>query len=496
MAAASWVAAVAAVATLVAVQLGAFQLFGGDDVGLADNGDGQRLTCEVGLGLPSEAARTRGIDFEIDRPARGERCVVPERERYRSSQTYLVRLADALAPEGRAFDLRVLGWLCVSLLALAAGGAMAVAVQSPKPLRVAILGVVVVAYDITWLTYFNSTYAEPIALIGLTALAPLALAWTAPRGSLAARAAVLGMLTMVSALVLTAKSQYTALLPGMALVILAGRLPAKRRLLAVGGPIVAVVALGAVDVAYLASQGRAYEFINKHHLVFTAVLPFSHDRVGALEELGFPAEFVEGATQDYWTATAQPSGVAHHPAYERELLAFSRADALRYWLRHPVEATRIFRYTAAATTHARVPYLGNYDEASPRGRLATLTNRPDPAMRLLAVFRSIADWFFPLLWLSAGAAACLLAWRPRESWERPLGALGAFLASGAFFSTAATILGDGTYEVARHQVPAAWTTAALILVGPGCIVAVVLRAASTLRNRTQPRDSVAPQPSR
>ncbi len=170
-----------AVAVGFAAGILASQLLVPPVVGLADNGDYQRVMGYAGFQHTSDSDAERYFSFLRTRYA----VVSPGwfRSGYHSSETLLAFLARyihlAIAP-GRPFDLRLLGGLHGVLLLLALAG-MVRACRDLKPLAqlVAAALLVFVFTDVGYVAPFNSFYSQTASLLFLllTAAAAATAVW-------------------------------------------------------------------------------------------------------------------------------------------------------------------------------------------------------------------------------------------------------------------------------------------------------------------------------
>src|SRR2546423_15204335 len=103
----AWLAISVAIAGIL---VGALQLFWGDDVGVADNGDGWRVTCPAGLRPEPQGVIARGVVFRYtaQSPEATHRCSPSAANpySYRTSPRALPHLA-RLAHGGPPLPLRL-----------------------------------------------------------------------------------------------------------------------------------------------------------------------------------------------------------------------------------------------------------------------------------------------------------------------------------------------------------------------------------------------------
>lgn len=459
-------------AALVAVGVAGLllaQLFAGPDVGLADNGDGRRVMCPVGLdkpaGLPPNTSPFVVFDY---RPAAPDpSCGWRSASRYATSQVVLVAAArglDDLVTGGAGLDLRWLGGLTAGLLGLAAAILFRAAPGPDAARWLLVAGVTLVLVDVAFAAYLVSPYSEPTAMLGLVLAMAATLAYLrAPRPGWGRLLAVLGAFLVV----VTAKSQFVPVAVLGAAVLLARPVatPARwRRLL--GGrtlrdravPAVAAVLLVLAGAGMLRFQGVDYRAANIYNLVFYTVLADSSDPAGDLAAMGLPPDLARYAGTGAWSPPDR--NAAADPAYPAFQERASRRLVLAFLAGHPDRVARMVGRALTETTVTRVPYLGNL--AGPAGPV--LVDRPAPVTWLLGAVRPAAPVLLPLLWLLGGLGGLAAAWRARRLASRAYGGAAAVLAATAASQVPVALLGDGYYELAKHLVVAAFATGLLLAV--------------------------------
>lgn len=174
----------------------AARLFAGGTVGLADNGDGARVLCSLGVrdDNPYNAPSRYAYLSWPNHTWWGETCGTPDGRPYQTTGLWLAQLAKWLTPAlgygNGVLDLRALGVICCVLVAVLLGW---LAWLLPLPVVPRLL-----AIGLTWLViadggiagYFISPYPEAAGLVGILALLIAVLAyWRTPQvgpGSLVA----------------------------------------------------------------------------------------------------------------------------------------------------------------------------------------------------------------------------------------------------------------------------------------------------------------------
>ncbi|MGY1754739.1 glycan biosynthesis hexose transferase WsfD [Blastococcus sp. SYSU D01042] len=462
----------AALFAIVVTVLSWAQLFAGRTVGVADNGDGTRLMCK--FGLRSDPALTfTSTAWQYVPMDPGRTCDDSTFRAYSSWEWVLQPVVWLYRSTlgGGGFDLRVLGVVDSVLLGLFVG---AVVLAWPGSLRArAAVGaaISVVVLDITFVAYFNSPFSDAAGLLGLVALLAAAI-WLAAAERVGTRHVV--VLAAIAWLVVLDKNQ---LVPLVALVapLLVWR-PGRRLL----GAALSVVLLlsGAL---YLSSTGEGFTRGNTWNLWFGTVLAQSSDPRADLVKLGMDPSLEVYAGMTAW----DPRAGWLEPAFLASEDQLTRGNIAGFLLRHPVRAAELVRGGVEATTATRPDYLSNvHDPAATEPELAA---RPNPAERLQAALAPLAWPWLPLFWGATGLVGAYQALSGRRrAWGVTL-----FLTGGGALLLCVSALGDGYYELAKHQLYAAFLSSlAVVLVG----VAAASKAIHVAAARRRPVvDTVGPE---
>lgn len=452
--------AVAAITTSVVLA----QLFVGGTVGLADNGDADRLVCPLGLevGRESEQYNFEG-GYEPTEPCSGANW------RYYTSWRPLLRVtywAFRQATGSESFDMAVLAVVGAVLLGLAAA-TLYLALPGSAGARWPLVALVVVAVsDIGFVTYLYSGYTDQAGFIGLlwvcAGVVGLVIRRTWP-WLLVTFAAV--------AFTATAKTALITIVPAVAIALLISRRfwrrrPADRRWAVSRLGIAMVVMLAIVTVlgAQTArSQGEGYSNGNKFNLLFYTLLEESGDPEADLRDLGLPSELARFAGTTAWEEDT-PWG---DPDIEDNAwTVFSWRTYIKFFAGHPDRFLELVPESFDAVADARVDYLANLpgeEYGDP-----PLAERPSPVFWVLGLLPQ--GWPVPAItfvWL--GAAVFGVRWaRSRDPVRAARGVLAVLLVSYAA-SQSVLALSDGYYELAKHNIHAAFAT--------GLLLAVLLEAA-------------------
>ncbi|MGY1754938.1 glycan biosynthesis hexose transferase WsfD [Blastococcus sp. SYSU D01042] len=484
-------AAAAVLALTTAVVLA--QLFVSGTVGLADNGDADRLVCRLGLGIGPDSSQQ---GFEGDyRPA--ERCT-EDNWRYATSWRPVLRLtywATRLVTGSDSFDVAVLAVVGAVLLGLGAA-ALFLALPGGAGSRWPLTALVVVAVsDIGFVTYLNSGYTDQAGFIGLlwvcAAVVGLVVHRTWPW---------LLLLAVAVVFTATAKTSLLTVVPAVALALLLSRrhwarrpAPARRAVPRPGIAVLLVLAVAGVAGALVAGgQGEGFSNGNKYNLLFHTILAESDDPRADLREMGLPPELAKYAGTNAWQEDT-PWG--DQGIEDNAWTVFSWKTYLEFFAGHPDRFLELVPRSFDAVTEARVDYLANLPGEA--GGDPQLAERPSPVFWVLGLLPT--GWPVPsiaFLWL--GAAVLGVRWaRSREAGRAARGVL-LVLLTGYAVSQSLVALSDGYYELAKHNVHAAFATGLLLAVlleagARAALAAVRRRRAAPAGDRDGGGDT-APEP--
>jgi hypothetical protein len=444
------------------------QLFWGQDIGLADNGDGFRLMCHFDL--------VKAVDV-INNPLVFNYAPVPygcvPELAYLSSQEWLVRpalWAYRLRYGSEAgFDLRYLGLMHSALFGLLLA-ALFLALPGRRGARVlttVLAGVLLV--DVTFVTYFVSPFSEPATFLGLLAVVAAAAWYVRARGS---PWFPLVALVGATAFLVLAKSQ-TFVFAVLVVPILLSRTVDVGALS--GGwrgrivPAGACVVLLATAGGNLAQQPPFFTEVNNHNLAFQTLLVDAPDPASVLRSLGAPAGLIRYRGTGYFDlGVAAKDQDAQYQEFQRVV---SRGKLITYLAIHPHHWLPLLRSGFQAVSQLRTPYLSNYP-ASP-GDDELLAPRPNPTERLLGALGKVSWLVLPVLWLAALISGAVLLYRRSTSPEaKAQGAVCYLLGAGALSQVLIALVGDGYYELVKHTVLAGYATALLLAVTAGALVSV------------------------
>lgn len=495
------------------------RLFVPRPVGVADNYDGVRLMCHLGVDVrvPRNTPRLRDYvyyrydhlaHFTCQRHAIGS-IRLPDVP-YRSSQLpvlYAGRvLTRALGLPGY-LDLRAVGIVCCLLIGTAVGLLYRVATLRHRYRLLLCAAVVGVIADTVFIDYAVSPFSEIASIIGLLYVAAgvLMLAGPGRRRRLAGIA-----VTGVSGLFLaTAKTQNVPAVLPLALVLLAPAVPLAvpkrlarparsirlhgldRRLRHRLTGLAAVVVMTAGAFAVSGNEDKRTAQLTEANFVTVTLLPTSGHPQRDLAEFGAPSWVADYSGAPPWCA---PTSLQDGAAYQKFTKGLSHQRILGFFVDHPTRLLPVLNRVAGYFYEPRptatlctpgphgtqvmvLPHLANYTHLghTPRGLLDW---RWAPVTEALGLLRGAGMGTLLLLWLLPAAA---VAATRRRRVLRGSGALQGLLLAAAVFQFGASAFADGI-DTAKHLDLAVLATALAWV-----FAAVEVAAALTKRRR---RDAV------
>lgn len=395
---------IVAAAVLAALVVLALQLLMPPVVGLADNGDYQRVMGYAGFEHSTDVHAERYFSF-----LRTEYRILPigfARGGYLSSEAALALAARFASPaswRGGLFDLRLLGALHAGLLVLALGLGLRACRELPVASQVTAAVLLVFFFtDVGYAAPFNSFYSQTASLLFLM-LATAVTAEAVRRGKLEG-GLLLGYFVCAAAFV-SSKPQEAVQGPILALLGLrlsgVGILGAWRR--PVGWLAAALVAF---SVWYASRTPPALRAAALYQVVFYEILPHSADPAADAAALGLDPAWLRYSGTDAF----QPDTPLEDLAFrDRFLASTGYGKVARFYLARPGRfAERLERVSRKAWSLR--PSYGNLEKSDAHpGR--TLTERFAAWSRLrLRIFGPHAIAWLVVL-LGGNAALALAGWR-------------------------------------------------------------------------------------
>ena len=432
-------------------------------VGMANNGDANRLMCKIGAngdGPPAGSARWDFVRFQYPELPAGTPC-----NPYRTSQYLQLRftswLHDLLGLPG-ALDLRLVVVQDCILAGVAVGSMVWLLRRARWWVRIVLpAALFLVLADATYADYAASPFSEPAAFIGLVTVALSGVAATDGKHS---RSAFL-IATAGAVLAVAAKMSTVTLAVPFVLFLVTRRRPSGR-LTAWVLPVVAVASVGSAAVWVSGAEDPILEKINVANTITMVIMPQSGDPAEVATDLGLPASFGRYSGSHWWSPKPMYLD-AHYPAYDDRI---TRENLAQYLYHHPDAVWRLITGGADDYLAYRVDYLGNYGELSghpPKSQECRLCVLPTVSRAFgWSGFPGIATY-----WLACLAGAVLLIRRSAPGTvRRGFAAVTVTLVGVAVVQYLTAVLGEGN-EITKHLAVAllAATLAPVWLVAGACL---------------------------
>lgn len=434
-----WIAVGAAAAILTVL------LLTGPVVGMADNGDFQRIMGTVGLGYtdPTLTYEEKFFGYFI----REFKLIGLGLGGYVTSSLVPVFLAKGLSwllLPGDLYDMRMLAAVYMGLFL--AGLWLVIRYNKRRhPVVNAVLAAlpVLMFADVGYAAYYNSLFSEPVSLVFL--LLTLGFAAKLLRQEVPSAGALAGF--FLSALFLVAAKVQNAPV-GVLLALLTLRFAALRGEYAWRKRIhwYAVVLLAASAAIYF-SLPKELKIINQYQTVFFGVLKGSPAPEQDLRELGLPEKLAVNAGTNYFEKAPIDQ---KDPVFAAEFYPkFSHLKVGLFYLKHPV---RFYHKLEAAATYGmsiRPYYLGNYEQAEgkPRGALSfTFSYWSEFKNRVLPD----KLWFIALLFFGYFGVLAYRYLRMHRTRDRIYLELLAFIGLTGLLQFVTPLIGDGEADLAKH----------------------------------------------
>lgn len=394
-------------------------------VGQADNRDGPRLMCGLGLAkvvTPGYPRFFRYAYFEY-LPSKGCAGRVP----YPSSEVLPLEIARVLTPLfGLAGTLNLIA-LGVLFCVLASAGIASLVTGLRLPLwgrLLAAAAVWLIMADAAFFDVFASPFSEPAALVGLLLLAAgllyLGRGW---------RSAVTGLVLAGSGgfLAILSKEQYLIwALPVCVTIVLASTQPAGRRwrrrfrTREVAASVLVAAFLAILAAGYWVWQDTSRYGLRLQHIqivdmIFTDLVTKRSTAGPTLRALGLPLSWAEYAGHYYWhTDSVRTSPLLRR--YEPEL---TDANITRYLLAHPGKIISVGQTAAVLAQQVHVTALGDYPVYAHRPPGAYETRVFVFTWLAQRLPRHLGLALYLPLWAAMGAVGIVaLGRRRRAPWHR------------------------------------------------------------------------------
>lgn len=426
-------------------------------VGMADNGDALRLTCQLGVTpavtqTPSELFFNHAI-FEFNRlPATAAPCTT----NYPSSTVWLMQGAKWVSEESGlhvALDLRVI-MLGYSLLVGLVTFAFVCLIRSRGLRLFAAVGMLLVLGDSMFVDYMGSPFTETAALWAMPVMAVAGLYLLRARG-MPSGITALATFSAAGAFAVAAKVQTTTLLVPLALFLAwvavrrAPRRPEGWVRAAWAIVVVASIGVLVVPAAWVFNNNpKNFSLINPTETIFVSILGPSHHPVSDLQDMGLPPSFAKYAGQA-WSDTHAPQ---NDPGFAAIRAKMTYGTAGRFLLTHPGRALTIADSAAHDFMEARPDYLGNFQAGDAPNRAQD--NRLSVLSSLMkSVYPSAPFMFIVLSALVAFGAITGLRRAARGTLANACGAAALLSLAMALTQFVTAAYGEGI-ETTKHLITA------------------------------------------
>ncbi len=430
---------------VVAATVLALQVLVPPIVGLANNGDFEKVLGYAGLHYPSDRYEDK-YNTHIVREFR----FVPVwyRSGYLSSETALARLARDLArPFSRSglFDIRVLGVIHALLLLLALAGLIRACRGLAWQARLVAAALLVFFFtDVGYAALFNTFYSQTAAFLFLM-LTAAAVALAIRRGRLDGALCVAYFL--FAAAFVGAKPQES--IHGLLFALFGLRLSEVRGKGWWRRPAVAL-AVGLCLFSlwyYRRTPQREIRKVALYQTVFREMLPTSPDPAGDLAALGLdPRLAVYSGTHAY-----QPGVPIHEASFERDY--FDRvgfAQIAAFYAARPVRLLgRLRRAAEKGGMRLRPHASGNFEKSAPGWRPNLVSRRFAAWSGLRLKAAPAAAVWLPVL-LAGNLAVAAAGWRRSSGRGRRFREAIVFFVVVAAMEFLVCSLADGLADIGRH----------------------------------------------
>ena len=429
---------------LAAAAILALQLLVPPVVGLANNGDFEKVMGQAGLRYPADRYEEKYFTHIV---TKFSYSAAWDTTGYRTSETALARLAreaGRLFFPGRPFDLRVLGALHAALLVAAIGGLVAAAAGLTAAAQAcAALLVVFVFTDVGYAAPLNSFYSQTASLLFLL-LAAAVVARALRDGGLAGW--LVPVFFLCAAGFVGSKPQES--LFGVPLALLALRLSpegatrAARWALGLGAAALCVFSLW----YYGRTPETAIRSVALYRTVFNELLPESPDPPADLAALGLDPRLANLAGRSAYGPESPRADPAFVTEFGREM---SYARVLQFYLLRPARLGARLLRAAPGGVRLRPGALGNFEKTAPgyfpnrrSGRFALWSGAREKLMPVAPVWLAVL--------LGGNVVAAAVGWR-RAGWAgRRVRETIALLALMAVVEFLVCSLADSLESVHRH----------------------------------------------
>lgn len=458
------------------------RLFWPNPIGMADNGDGSRLMCQVGV-APLQSNR---VDLYFNwaifryyasayRSNPGVHGSTPPSSCGHYPGVVLIvykfniwisKLLGLHATLNLEIDM-VLYALLVGVLTYALVRLFALSILGDVLIG---LGLLLIAGDSIFAGYPGSPYAGVTGIAGLLIMM-VALVYFLRDGGFSARALGLVAFTIGSiALVGTMIETVTFALPIIIYLLWMTVRPARHTFSlyeSIGLRVLSL--LGAVAVGYAAvhtyaGDPKSFQRINPTEAITGDILGGAAHPRADLHAMGLPTAFARFAGTSWWGANP----IESTKLFARYQSKFSYMTAAKFYLTHPLAVLRVANYGATHLMQARPLYAGSFQQGIEPAR--SLEHRLPFIGNLMSDFKSLGIFIVVIMVVGSAAVAIHFLRTHKVGTQTHAYASLALLMNSLFVIGFATATFGESFETTKHLV---FTVMAGILCGFSIILAMV-----------------------
>jgi hypothetical protein len=464
-------------------------------VAQADNRDGPRLMCGLGL-VPVTHGRPRFFRFAYFEYVHNPACA--GRAPYPSSQLVLLELARLLTPVfGLPGSLNLIAQ-GVLMCALASVGIASLATGLRLRLWAQLLvaaAIWVIVADASFFDVMAGPFSEPAALVGLLLVAAgvvyLGRGWrlTLVGLALAGCGGSLAILSKEQYLVLAAPICLTLVLAtasrGQGRGLRRFRTREVQAALSVA-LILAVMAAGYIGLDFTSHYGKRLHYIQAVDMIFTDIVTNQSSAPAELRALGLPVSWARYAGHYYWDT----GSVRDNPLFSRYEGQLTDSNIAHYLLTHPGSIISIGQKAATQALVLRVTALGDYPASAGHPPRATESRVELLTWLIHRIPRRLGLLFYVPLWaLPAAIAFIALFWSRRRPWNRD-GAVLVLCMTGCAITAFVPPAYFAGISTTRHMVGMNLATALAFTIAAGMAVSMIRQALTS--PKPQPRPGPVP----
>ncbi|MEI7832662.1 MAG: hypothetical protein WCJ56_05650 [bacterium] len=427
-----------------------WQLFVPPIVGLADNGDYDRVMMVGKLVLPESAQETAYLDhINLKYTVHPEDTIIW----YWTSQLFLVKgavLVNQIFTRNGLFDLRLIGVAHTFFFLLAIAGLLWATRGINRTIRITLYVLFTLIFcDIAYTAHFNSFYSEPGGFVFFFLTLAVAGVIINLQKQQGIKWSWLFWLFAISVMFITSKAQNVFLsIPFAMLIIILARSaykPAKNR----AGLVLATILVLLSGLYYAVGRSEEVTQCNLYHMVFFDILRNSTTPSADLAALGLDQKYLALAGTHWFT----PNIPIREESFKRDFFdKIGYGTILKFYTTHPVRMIETANRGAIASFSSRPGHMGNYEKAAgypPKAKSDKFSywsswkeNLPGAfkaPFLIIFSFLNVIVWWFRNRYYAA------------DSQERAVGYVHLTLIIAAFMEFFIVILGDGGGEIVHHM---------------------------------------------